>query len=363
MLPDQFVWICVRRVGRKMEEFQAASKTRNKLLCLLGDVRRPTINDQKDLILSPDHETLEKLDEYIGVGATFFLDHEAHVAPCGDRRDEAHAVTGSSASDDRGLTLLAPGSTGVMVRAHVRGIPEVNLGFFSLRKGLDPRIFLLQPLLHQRFVSLQGTVQWLLAGDAQVRQKSPNRRGAQSNIEFAFNDHGDHLARPQRVFKLHLPWALRHHAVNPFQLIPIELWWTPKKRFSFQRSPSATAILSQPAVNAGAIYAQSTSNRLWALAVLNALYGTLTHRLKRRVIKLPGIVLPHRLNESYSPRCVKLCLVTYAHINMYQWRMVMGANVLTAEKEKEMALKPKAEFKECMEGCPRLVVVPAGTFM
>ena len=45
----------------------------------------------------------------------------------------------------------------LMVGADMRGIAEVNLGIFSLRKGLDPRIFLLQKLLHERFISLQCT--------------------------------------------------------------------------------------------------------------------------------------------------------------------------------------------------------------
>jgi hypothetical protein len=43
----------------------------------------------------------------------------------------------------------------------------------------------------------------------------------------------------------------------------------------------------------------------------------------------------------------------------YQWRMVMGAAVLTPEQER--ALKPKDEFVECKNGCPTMVVLPAGT--
>jgi formylglycine-generating enzyme required for sulfatase activity len=46
----------------------------------------------------------------------------------------------------------------------------------------------------------------------------------------------------------------------------------------------------------------------------------------------------------------------------YQWRVVMGPSVLTAEQEKEMAAKPGSNFKECANGCPTMIVVPAGTF-
>src|SRR5262249_38041941 len=47
----------------------------------------------------------------------------------------------------------------------------------------------------------------------------------------------------------------------------------------------------------------------------------------------------------------------------YHWRMVMGPKLLTSEQEKEKAAQPKGEFKECTNGCPTLVVVPAGKFV
>jgi formylglycine-generating enzyme required for sulfatase activity len=46
----------------------------------------------------------------------------------------------------------------------------------------------------------------------------------------------------------------------------------------------------------------------------------------------------------------------------YQWRLVMGPSVLTAEQEKEKAAKPGSDFKECGNGCPTMIVVPAGKF-
>src|SRR6266446_1978384 len=46
----------------------------------------------------------------------------------------------------------------VMIRAHVGGIAKENLRFFPLRKGLDPRILLLEPLLYQSLVALLRTV-------------------------------------------------------------------------------------------------------------------------------------------------------------------------------------------------------------
>jgi formylglycine-generating enzyme required for sulfatase activity len=46
----------------------------------------------------------------------------------------------------------------------------------------------------------------------------------------------------------------------------------------------------------------------------------------------------------------------------YQWRVVTGQSVLTVEQEKEKAAKPGSDFKECANGCPTMVVVPAGKF-
>ena len=46
----------------------------------------------------------------------------------------------------------------------------------------------------------------------------------------------------------------------------------------------------------------------------------------------------------------------------YQWRVVMGPSVLSPETEKDKAAKPDSDFKECVHGCPTMIVVPAGKF-
>jgi formylglycine-generating enzyme required for sulfatase activity len=46
----------------------------------------------------------------------------------------------------------------------------------------------------------------------------------------------------------------------------------------------------------------------------------------------------------------------------YHWHVVMAPSVLTSAQEKEIAAKPRIEFKECGNGCPTMVVVPAGRF-
>ena len=45
------------------------------------------------------------------------------------------------------------------------------------------------------------------------------------------------------------------------------------------------------------------------------------------------------------------------------WRTQMEPSVLTAVQETEKASKPGAEFAECANGCPTMIVVPAGRFI
>jgi formylglycine-generating enzyme required for sulfatase activity len=44
-------------------------------------------------------------------------------------------------------------------------------------------------------------------------------------------------------------------------------------------------------------------------------------------------------------------------------RMATGPTVLTVEQEKAKAGKPGSDFKECANGCPVMIVVPAGKFI
>lgn len=43
--------------------------------------------------------------------------------------------------------------------------------------------------------------------------------------------------------------------------------------------------------------------------------------------------------------------------------VAMDATVLTIEQEKAKAAKPGSDFKECANGCPVMIVIPAGKFM
>src|SRR4029077_9457154 len=48
MLPDQFIWIAVGRIGRKVKQPQSGAQALDKALGLLGNVGGAPINDQED---------------------------------------------------------------------------------------------------------------------------------------------------------------------------------------------------------------------------------------------------------------------------------------------------------------------------
>src|SRR5258708_35603566 len=56
MLPDQFIRVSVRGIGREIKEPQLAVEAGDERLGLFRNMRRPAVNDQKNLVLGPDHE-------------------------------------------------------------------------------------------------------------------------------------------------------------------------------------------------------------------------------------------------------------------------------------------------------------------
>src|SRR5258708_7565009 len=45
------------------------------------------------------------------------------------------------------------------------------------------------------------------------------------------------------------------------------------------------------------------------------------------------------------------------------WRMAMDPTLLTVEQERAQAANPGSDFKECANGCPVMIVIPAGKFV
>ncbi len=78
----------------------------------------------------------------------------------------------------------------------MRGGAEMKFGFFLLRQGLDLGIIFLQPLLDERFITLQGAAPRPLTGEAQLRQQPAHRYKTQRDLEFILDQFGDHPAGP-----------------------------------------------------------------------------------------------------------------------------------------------------------------------
>jgi len=93
---------------------------------------RTAVNDEENTVLGTGHQPRKKLDENIGVDATFFLDHEPHMASRGHRRDETHAVPRSGTHDNRCLSPFAPGPACMMIRAHMRRVAEEYIRFSGI---------------------------------------------------------------------------------------------------------------------------------------------------------------------------------------------------------------------------------------
>jgi len=158
-------------------------------------------------------------DENIGVDAALADDHEPHVAARGDCGNQAHAMAGAGRLNDRGVAFRPPCAPRVMTGAYVRRVTEIDAGLLFLGHRLDLRAFFLKPLPNQRLIVFDRSMQWLLAGDAKLRQQPADGIGGQRDVEFPLDQRRHDRARPQCKRELQLQWVLlRHRVVIPTAL-------------------------------------------------------------------------------------------------------------------------------------------------
>jgi formylglycine-generating enzyme required for sulfatase activity len=59
----------------------------------------------------------------------------------------------------------------------------------------------------------------------------------------------------------------------------------------------------------------------------------------------------------------RLLPIVWRRVDEAQCRPALSSfSVLTTTQEKDIAAKPGSDFKECANGCPTMIVVPAGKF-
>jgi hypothetical protein len=79
---------------------------------------------------------------------------------------------------------------------------------------------------------------------------------------------------------------------------------------------------------------------------------------KRYGVEVDNVLVDALMDD--APKEDALPLLAFALQRLrekYYWRRTMGPSVLTAAQEKEKAAKPGSDFKECVTGCPTMVVV------
>ena len=153
MLPDQLVGVAVWRIRRQKEQAQFRTQRLHESADFLRTMSRATIDDQKDFALGALDQAFQEFDEDIGVDAALVDDHEPQVAARGDRRNQTHAMASARRLDDGRVAFRPPCAPRVMVGADVSRVAEIDVSPLFPGHRLDFRVFLLEPLPHQRLIA------------------------------------------------------------------------------------------------------------------------------------------------------------------------------------------------------------------
>ena len=190
--------------------------------------------------------------------------------------------------------------------ADAGGIAKIDVSALFLRHFLDSRVFFLEPLLHEGFVTFPCPMQRLPASDAELSQKPSHGRRAQRHMELILKS----ASPPSRASTAQTRTSVarvlpRHRAVNPLQRPAIEFRRTSRNWLGFQGAPATAPVLRQPSVHGGPPRTKNPGNRLGAFAVLHTPYRTFAHRFQRLVIKFPRVIFSHASMKSFATHQVK----------------------------------------------------------
>ena len=88
--------------------------------------------------------------------------------------------------------------------------------------------------------------------------------------------------------------------------------------------------------------------------------GTLAARARRGRVLVAGLII---LLCFVSLGLIDPRTIAQEVVGQDRWRMAMEATLLSVEQEKAQAATPGSDFKECANGCPVMIVIPAGKFI
>src|SRR5690554_5904427 len=211
---EVLVRIQLRGVGRKEEYFQIAFDrlALQPALYDFGVVYPQVIQDQKDLAGRRFDQCTQKFLQNFG-GHGRLVQHEAHSALVGDRRNHVERYTLGGQWLDRGLSLRGIAATVLGIVFDTRLVTPENLGILCFGTGLNLRVFFLQPGFNARRVLFPRFLQWLLRREAPALEVIAHRADRDINAPELLDQLGNRAPCPQRKAKFVL---VGHLVTNRF---------------------------------------------------------------------------------------------------------------------------------------------------
>jgi len=299
MVPHMLVGIEFRRVGRKMEDPQAALGGIDKLSDLRATVDRMLVDDQEHGASLVMQESLEKIDEDFR-SQVVLRHHEAEGALGIDGGEQVELEPRPRGLDDGRLALLCPGGAGMVIRTDGGFVAEIDAGSSSLGHSLDPGVVLSHPGQDQFPLLLRGAPLRALRSQPDLLQKASHRNLAQANIEFPPDQLPDHGAGPQSKGKLQLQGIAADNAfVDDLQLLPAQLRSPARGRAGFECLDSPFAVPGNPFIDPGPGQPKSLNDDLGTLSSLDPLHGPDSNLLQGLPVQFAPIEFSHEHSIPY----------------------------------------------------------------
>src|SRR3990172_7005112 len=312
--PDTFIRVQLRTVPGQQVQTQLSLITPNGFRNLAGFVDGMSVPNQKNRLRAPNHQAVQKSADNFRIQSALF-NHKPHSTPPIHRADHVQSKPRPRTMHHRGLSLTPPSRPRMIIASQTRFIskpdfPSQSFGLFGNR-----RIFLLDPLPHALGILLIRPPQGLLRSDSQLRQQTPYRIDAQTNIIPSINQCRDRITCPQGEWKLILSRITpNHYPINPFDHTPIQLAGTGSSFACVQAIPSTGAIHRQPVVDASTAKPHGAHDNLWTFTALHARHRSFPKFRQYFMLQFPAI--HHFLfHDRYYISMVRECLYYYGLIS------------------------------------------------